>query len=297
VQLLAPDTVVYRGRERVETHPLRGVALKLNRAEDHLQLITDMVNTFIESDFYETAAEKDSKGRLVARLVNVKPPPPELSVLIGDCVHNFRSALDHLAYALAASYTAPLPQAYARTSAFPIFRTGPLYRRTGPAGAAYKMRGMSRRARAAIQRLQPYHRRKRPGLSSLWMLEELSNIDKHRLVHLTGAVPVTASFRLQGTGFFRLESINVFPRPIVENAIAAHFYGDFDLYEGVEVEARMKPDVVFDRHSEAASVRGESVMLTLLRIRESIVLDVLPELEWEFGRRFPGTAWRVTETA
>ena len=59
------------------------------------------IERFVQSDFYKTFPELDYKRRLVARLKNVNQPPPELSVLIGDTVHNLRSALDLLAYAMA----------------------------------------------------------------------------------------------------------------------------------------------------------------------------------------------------
>lgn len=267
-------------------HPVAGLVLKLGRAEHHLETLRGEVEGFIQSDFYETVTDRDYKRRLVARVKNVEQPPPELSVLIGDCVHNLRSSLDHLAYALA-SYTQPLPELYAKTSAFPIFKTGPLYRRKGPAGALYKMRGMSRRTRAAIQRVQPYHRRKNPLLWQLWMLEELSSIDKHRLLHLTSASIGGTSFQLSGTGMYRLEGIEVLFRPLEENAVVGRFYGEFGPPATVQVKSNIVPDILFDKASDSRSVRGWPVLETLHRIRDAIVFVVLPELEPEMTRLFP----------
>lgn len=270
-------------------HPLEGVALKLNRAEEHYETLRQGIEAFVESDYYETVADIDYKGRLVARLKNVKDPPTKLSVLVGDCVHNLRSALDHLAYALAAAHTVPLPERVARASAFPIFRTGPLFRgQAGGRGAAHKMQGMSRGARAAIQRLQPYHRRKRPYLYLLWMLEELWNVDKHRLVHVMNAAQSKTSFQLEGTGFFALERIEVVPRPIKENAVIGRFYGEFGPPPTVQVKANIVPDILFDESSEARSVRGLPVLDILNEIRRIIVFVVLPELGTELARLFPG---------
>lgn len=267
--------------------PLQGAVFKLNRAEEHLQTILHAVQEFGESDFYETVGEMDRQGRFVARLRNVKHPPPEMSILIGECVFNFRSALDQIAYALAAAHTKPLPRSWARSSAFPIFNNGPQYRGRGGAPATRKLRGMSRGARATIQRLQPFHRRKTPELAYLWVLEELSSIDKHRLIHLTAAVGVQSSFRIGGAGFMRMTKLEPLPVEIKDNAIAARFYGTFDIEAGVDVKAEIRPDVVFDRRSEATSVRGRSVARTLIMVRDVIGLIVLPALGPEFERLFP----------
>lgn len=268
-------------------HPLDGFVLKLNRAEHHLESLRSAVEGFVKSEFYETVAEFDYKGRLVARLKNVKEPPPELSVLIGDCVYNLRSALDHLAYALATAHTQPLPEAWAKTLAFPIFETGPLYRGKSGRGAAPKLRGMSRGTRAAMQRLQPYHRRKNPALQLLWMLEELSNIDKHRLVLLTSANLSGTSFEISGTGFIRLAGIEVLPVAIKENAVVGRFYGEFLPPPAVKVKANVVPDIRFDKGSDARSVRDMPVLDVLYGIRDLIALVVLAELDKEFVRLFP----------
>lgn len=272
------------------THPLDGFVLKLNRAEHHLESLRSDIEGFVKSDFYETVTEFDYKGRLVARLKNVKDPPPELSILIGDCVHNLRSALDHLAYALAAAHTRPFPERFAATSAFPIFETGPLFRggRNRGRGAAIKMQGMSRSTRAAIQRLQPYHRRKHPYLELLWMLEELSNIDKHRLVHVTTATVAGTSFRLSGTGMYRIEGIEPLFRTMKENAVVGRFYGEFGPPSTVKVESNIVPAILFDKTGEARSVRGLPVVDILFEVRKVIAYAVLRELDKELLRLIPG---------
>ena len=268
--------------------PLDGFISKLNRADQHLRDIRDAIRDYVESDFYETATELDRRGRLVGRARNVKQPGPELSVLIGDAVHNFRSGLDHLAFQLATAYTDPLPERFAKTCAFPIFRTGPEFRGDkGGSGASRKMRGMSRAARACIQRLQPYHRRKHPGLWLLWMLEELSNIDKHRLLHLTGAVPMGMSFHIEGTSVQRVEAIEAFPGPVAEGRPLTRVHGEFGRPLDVRVTTSMAPDVAFDARTEARSVRGAPVLEVLAGFRDVIAFAVLPELDDELLRRFP----------
>ena len=252
-----------------------------------------LIGDYVQSDFYETFAEFDYKGRLVGRLRNVQQPPAELSVLVGDCVHNLRSALDHLAYVLASGHSGPLSPARARTSAFPLFKTGPEFRDR----AAGMMAGMSRRARASIERLQPYHRRRCPPLWRLWMLHELSNIDKHRLVHVTAAVVAETRLEVSGTGVLRIERIEAAACPIEERAGVGRFYGDFELPPAVQVRANIIPDIVFGKGGDARAVRGESVLATLNEIRDVIALIVLPELHAELARLFPGAAGLAVHAA
>lgn len=273
---------------------LLGPVLKLNRAEEHLHAIKELVDAFAGSDFYESVTKPHrKKGILVVRARNVRNPPPEISLLVGECVFNFRSALDQIAFAMASANTDPLPGAFAKSSAFPIFSSGPQYRGRGGPPASRKIRGMSRQGRAIIERLQPYHRRKNPRLGALWRLEELSNIDKHRLIHTVGAMGVRSRFRVSGAGIRRITKVEPIFGPVTENATVGRVFGDFDLKAGVNVEAQIKPDVAFDRRSESKSIRGRSVMMTLLWIRECIVLDVLREVQPEFQRLFPGSGWVV----
>lgn len=248
---------------------------------------------FVQSNFYETATEFDYMGRLVARVTNLRQPPTELAVLIGDAIHNLRSSLDNLAYALATAHTGKLSASVARACAFPIFGTGPLFRGERGRGAAPKMQALSPRTRTAMERLQPYHRRKHPELELLWILEELSNIDKHRLGALTSAAMAGSSYRLSGTGEFRIEALEVIPGALKERAVVARFYGEFAPPPAVKVEANIVPDVLFDQSIEAKSARGIPVVDGLYGMRDLILGRVLPELSDELGRLFPGGQFRI----
>jgi hypothetical protein len=158
---------------------LDGVRAKLNRAEQHL----DEFNVAFGAGLSPTrvqlrSKERDAKGNHEA-IGDIFPgePPPGLGVHLGDAVHNTRCALDHLVCQLAIA--AGNPAACDRTQ-FPIFvDETPDNRKT----IQRRIKGLSPAAQAEIERLQPYQRR--PADSSgdlLWMLSELDNIDKHRLL-------------------------------------------------------------------------------------------------------------------
>jgi hypothetical protein len=125
------------------------------------------------------------------------------------------------------------------------------------------------------------------------MLEELSSIDKHRLIHLTAAVGVRSRFGLRGPGFQELRRIEPLPVKVKDRAIAARFYGKFDMEAGVNVEAVVQPDIIFDRRGEASSVRGKSVVRILFSIRDLIGLRVFPSLSTEIERLFPDWTLRT----
>lgn len=92
--------------------------------------------------------------------------------IAGDIVHNLRSGLDHLAQHLAAVGDPNLTDKELRQIEFPIAETVAKYE----SDKARKVKGITREAVDAIDRLKPY----KSGNDSLWRIHELDNIDKHR---------------------------------------------------------------------------------------------------------------------
>jgi hypothetical protein len=80
---------------------LLGPRLKLLRFEDHFAALKRATRAFLESQPYRVPSEVKAGGyEHIWRAVEVKRPDPRLGVIIGDCLHNLRSALDHLAWQL-----------------------------------------------------------------------------------------------------------------------------------------------------------------------------------------------------
>jgi len=223
----------------------------------------------------------------------VRKPRPEWSVLIGDCIYGYRSALDHLAFQLAvANSPGKLPsKKIAENSAFPIFNSGPKFHATNRKGVPTtasglgKISGVSADARAIIERLQPYHRRQNPGAKALWQLYELSNIDKHRLLHVTYSSLSGSRFRLSSTEPIRFHGYEFVPGRLKRGAVIARWNvsGLPDHPIDMDVDAELVTDVTFDHASPARSVRDQSVMQTLHAIGCFIAFDVLPPLSAELG--------------
>jgi hypothetical protein len=267
---------------------LRGVKTKIDRAIKHRKDLQEAVQEFCASDFFEIKTELDYKGRVVGRAVNVKPPGPEIGTLIGECALCLRSALDQLAFQLAKSHTSPLPEKVARASAFPIFRTGPLFRGERGRGAAPKIAGLPPTARRRIEDLQPYHRRREPMLWTLWQLEELSNLDKHREIPLTGAIPsqgsVSIAFNNPGVKLFGWKPC---PGPIEERRRVVYVLGEnITKPDDITLDWEVKPGIQFDRKADPPCVRGWPVPAVIDGIFFTLAMLVLPAFGPELHARF-----------
>jgi len=107
--------------------------------------------------------------------VKAPPPDPQLSLILGDFVHNLRVSLDHLASQLAARDGHNIKK---RSSlAFPIFTDKSEYKKNEDRKIKKFIKDIS--VFEAIDEIQPYHLDD-PRTDPLWLLSELDNIDKHR---------------------------------------------------------------------------------------------------------------------
>jgi hypothetical protein len=78
-----------------------GVHFKFQRAQQHAAELERRVQGFIQSAPFEVYEEEEqATGDLLTRVRVHRQPPPELSTVIGDVVHNARTALDHLVWQL-----------------------------------------------------------------------------------------------------------------------------------------------------------------------------------------------------
>ena len=164
----------------------------------HLQSLRDAITELLEAGAYGETARFYADEQLTKEIgkpgapplvrtgtsfyvgfhfVESTPTPHEWGAVIGDCLHNMRSALDHLVYALAG------PAASSVRTEFPIFIDRDKFRSSEPR----VLRGVAEAALTIIKWVQPYRWGLRASAHPLWVLHELNNIDKHRLLHVTGA--------------------------------------------------------------------------------------------------------------
>src|SRR5215217_8372120 len=82
-------------------HRLFGCQLKMRRAHTHFKALHEAINEFTGRNPYEVI--NDFKPEISYYAVRFKVrewPSPAWSPILGDIVHNMRSALDHLAWQL-----------------------------------------------------------------------------------------------------------------------------------------------------------------------------------------------------
>lgn len=153
---------------------LIGVDSKITRASIHLEELKAQFADIEELDAESIAYHFDEEtGDHIWRMA-VEPPdiPVDLSAVVGDTLYNLRSCLDHLVWQLVL-LNSKTPN---RGNAFPIFINKVEYEKWKQT----KLKGISAEATAIIHSIQPCN----GGGPTLWFLEELCNIDKHRHFNL-----------------------------------------------------------------------------------------------------------------
>lgn len=150
---------------------LASTKLKIDGADDHLKDLSTLINAFFHSDPHPFRSYVDTEGTkqvFKVQLLNDLPGP--IYARIGDVLSNTRSALDHLASALAVRNGST-----AKGANFPIARDQQTFEGKGVQG---KEQMFGKEAWSAICGLKPY----RGGNDLLWSLNELRNIDTHETV-------------------------------------------------------------------------------------------------------------------
>lgn len=200
-----------------------GVDAKFRRANWHIDQLEAAVASFSGSEpFVLEEREEPETGDIVYRVRIRLAPPVDWSLLVGDAIHNARSALDHLAWALV-ERDGGKPGEY---TCFPIADK--------PTGYGDRLRkalhGASQATRNAVRDLEPWQ----GGDERLWRLHRLDIIDKHRLLVRVGVAQRGILLGMTFAGFDGGEPIDMGPLEI----LAAD--RQFPLEDGAEVFRIMK---------------------------------------------------------
>jgi hypothetical protein len=181
-------------------HPLDGARLKINRAQEHLHAVDAQVVEFLTRDPkpYRLIPKVDTEGaKKISRvfLEVDEQPPVSIGVVVGDCIHNARSALEYVTFELTEALSLSANARRRIKPQFPLVRENAhTYRRKGLPYVAH-LPGWQR---AVIRKLQPYQRGDTANDHPLALLNSISNRDKHRLLQVTVAQVNTASAKIWG---------------------------------------------------------------------------------------------------
>lgn len=149
---------------------LDGPRLKLRRAKQHLNGLKRSAKRFVDKEPCAFSLQPQPNGRYHYCGQVVAAPPATWSAMVGDSVHNARSALDLLAVQLARKNG----KTHTGVS-FPICVAYPDFQGNGRKA----IKKLASKHRTAIQGLQPYHAAT-PKDTPLAELADLDNTDKHR---------------------------------------------------------------------------------------------------------------------
>lgn len=160
---------------------------RLGRAEEHLEAIKCRLLRHYKADEYLLTGEYQrdfdrpgGRGSIVSDPITLPEIDSRLNTIIGELLHDLRSALDHLAWQLVLNAGGTPTD----DTKFPI--EAPTTNPQGKQGSPGVAGGVSRKAKALIACAQPYKWGARYREHPLWLLHKLWNIDKHRYVIAKG---------------------------------------------------------------------------------------------------------------
>lgn len=269
------------------THPLlASTYAKLDRASKHLHDLKKLVAEYsitepegLTSRFEARVPEEGNQPGVAVRVDLREEPDPQIPLVAGDVIQNTRSSLDHLINAVVIRNG----QSPSHRTQFPIHvdRLGP---KAGVRDIAIEARA-SKLANSLVEKLQPYHRVDDPTVHPLALLQDLSNIDKHRQLH------VIAGYAGKGNiEFFS----PLFPQRIVE---VDGLFGDGGLVAYLPVD-----DPVLTIGMEVYLTHSVEVALREFRHRRDVPIDGLLDELYTFVRekvvdRFCRRVFRSTPPA
>jgi hypothetical protein len=174
-------------------HPLDGPKLKVNRAKEHLDRLSEAIRSFFDTrpmDFTTNFDEQNS--RKIIRVSMSRDVPARISIIAGDAMYNLRSALDQTAYQLA-YLSGKEPNSRCE---FPISDKRPDGRKQKE--LMKKLEGIPADAIKMINIFQPYTRAYDVESHPLWLLDTLCNHDKHRGLTASGTLAVVTLPNIDG---------------------------------------------------------------------------------------------------
>lgn len=142
--------------------------LKVQRAKHHIHKLIDEYSVLLNADLAKLVIESDvHTGYQRVKIVNPPEFPPAIPLMVGDAVHNLRTAFDYIVVAITGETGLGLPIGKTRDDVINKSTHYEFIKKRWPKLAAF-----------ILDDIQPYHR----GKFLLWELSELDRIDKHRLI-------------------------------------------------------------------------------------------------------------------
>ena len=251
-------------------HRLSGALLKLDRAERHLAEFDHEAGRYLRSEPIHVETKTEALGgrrrRIVWAASATDDPPDVLGAIVGDWAQSTRAALDYVVYELVRKATGVEDP---RSTQFPVATTRGDYR-----SAQRRLDGVPAWARDVFEGLQPFNDADEAEFHPLAILVDISNRDKHRLVHTTALQVAGSQARLEGISFVRLYGIRQSPGTIAAERIILDVDAELD---GDDIRIAM--DLQFTVGIEGYELPAGALMHTIAFEARSIVEWFAPALD------------------
>lgn len=186
----------------MQTTRLDGAWWKFQRAIDQAKDLSGYIKSYLDALTHDLSYEAELKTRdHIVRFILADQPAAIRAVPLGKIVHDLRSALEHAVWQLVID-NGKRPRS---STGFPIFASEIDYlegNARNPPGIN-RLRGVPDEARTLITSIQPYQELalgNDPRLTTLYVLNQLWNIDKHRTLNLMALGMRGTSLRVSATG-------------------------------------------------------------------------------------------------
>jgi hypothetical protein len=185
---------------------LSGSRAKLARAERHIKSLDGRIGALFKDNAlpFQLVAERDANRSIVRwYLVNRSGVDvPGLALIFGEVLYNLRCAMDYIVTELVQASGHPV----ARAHQFPIYLDSAKYHKVvDPLPGSNLARGPLLNVGCGLDlfaRSQPFNE-PTPEASTIWLLQQMSNADKHRQAMATHPVPSGGDIEVLAQGPFR----------------------------------------------------------------------------------------------
>jgi hypothetical protein len=261
---------------------LESAQLKLARVAVHLHEIRYLISEATrKANTYKII--KDSNGKDTVQFL--VPPPRDISVIIGEIVYQFKSALDHLAFELVQSNPAKiiLPKNWVRDCQFPLCLNIPTH---GNPPIVYdlpvpieffepKLPGISKAAYAFIESVQPYNRG--AGIHNvLRIVAKLANIDKHHHLHIMVPRVAVHHHVTYSNGFTGASTVGG-----LKHGAEVPLFTEIEGNPTVNMDRTFSPYVTFDAETIGQgpdTLESQNVLEVILRQFKSVIIPTFAQL-------------------